>query len=261
MVRVNLMKKKLVSGGSVFGTWSMFSSPSVMNVIGTAGLDFAIIDMEHGPTSFETAENQIYATESAGCTPIIRLGDGSDQNILRALEVGAQAIMVPHVATVEEAKRIVEASKYPPEGSRGLSPFTRAHGYSDVDMQQKLCSANEQMFVGVLIEGEDGMRNLPQIAKVPGLDLIYLGLYDLSQAMGFAGQLEHPNLLKILREFIQVIEEAGVIAGSVARDKAYLKILCESGFRFLAYRVDCAILREGFETARQWYDEMTGEKR
>jgi 2-keto-3-deoxy-L-rhamnonate aldolase RhmA len=152
----NRLKKKLRSGGRVFGTWSMLASPSVVNVIGQAGLDFVVIDMEHGPMTFETVERQLYAAEASGCTPIVRLGDAHEPNILHALEIGAQSLLVSHVSTPEEAQRVVRAAKYYPEGDRGLSPFTRNHGYSDKDLAGKLNYANEQIFLGVWLKEKPG---------------------------------------------------------------------------------------------------------
>jgi 4-hydroxy-2-oxoheptanedioate aldolase len=252
----NRIKSDLKAGRTVFGTWSNLSSASVLNVIGQAGLDFVIIDLEHAPTSFETAEMQLYATEAAGCTPIIRLGEGSDPTILHALDIGAQSVLVSQVATPEEARRIVRASKYYPDGNRGLSPYTRNHGYSDANLAEKLRRANEEMFVGVLVEGEAGMDNLEKIAKTPGLDMIYLGIFDISMAVGEPGDVRHPKVIKMVRDCVRIIESAGLAAGSVAPDRAYLKLLHEAGFRFLSYRVDAAVLREGFETARGWYEEL-----
>jgi 4-hydroxy-2-oxoheptanedioate aldolase len=260
MTTENRLKAKLKAGERVFGTWSMLGSPAVVNVIGHTGLDFVVIDMEHGPMSFETVESQLYAVESTGTTPIVRLGDGSEPNILHALEIGAQSLLVSHVSSAAEARQIVSAAKYYPEGDRGLSPFTRNHGYSDVGLPAKLAYANEQMFLGVLVEGEEGIRNIEEIAQVPGLDMIYLGVYDMAQSAGVAGDIKHPKVLKVVQESAAKIERYGLAAGSVARDQEYLKLLYDSGFRFLSYLVDCAILRSGFETARQWYEELlTGQ--
>jgi 4-hydroxy-2-oxoheptanedioate aldolase len=261
MTRANRLKSELKAGRTQFGTWSMLSSPSVINVIGNSGLDFVIIDLEHAPTSFETAEMQLYAAEAAGCTPIIRLGEGSDPTILHALDIGAQAVLVSQVATPEEALRISRASKYFPDGNRGLSPYTRNHGYSDVNLTEKLRKANEEMFVGVLVEGEAGIANLEKIARTPGLDMIYLGIFDISQAVGVPGDVRHPKVIKMVRDCVRVIEGQGLAAGSVAPDREYLKLLHEAGFRFLSYRVDSAVLREGFATARGWYDELAGPKK
>lgn len=260
MTKTNAIKAKLKAGERVFGTWSMLSSPAVVNVMAHTGVDFIIIDLEHGPTSFETVEYQLYAAESAGCTPIVRLGEASDFTILHALEIGTQSILVSHVSTPDEAQRIVRAAKYHPEGDRGLSPFTRNHGYSASDLKTKLQTANDQMFVGVLVEGAEGIRNLESIAAVPGLDLLYIGVYDVSLSIGAPGDLMHPEVLKVLNECVRVIESHGVVAGSVARDRDYLDLLWKCGFRFLSYRVDSAILRDGLGAAHQWYEELSAHE-
>jgi 4-hydroxy-2-oxoheptanedioate aldolase len=252
---INHLKAKLKAGERVFGTWSMLGSPSVMNAIGHAGVDFIIIDMEHGPMSFETVEAQLYAAESAGCTPIVRLGEASEQAILHALEIGAQSLMVSHVSTPEEAARIVKATRYYPEGERGLSPFTRNHGYSDEGISEKLRYANEQMFVGVLVEGAEGLNNLEKICEVDSLDMVYLGIYDISQSVGVPGDVNNPKVIRIVRDCVKMINKKGIIAGSVARDRDYIQLLVETGFRFISYRVDAAVLREGIESARGWFLE------
>lgn len=256
MARENLLKSKLKAGKRVFGTWSMLGSSLVVNAIGASEVDFIILDMEHGSMSFETVENQILSAEAAGFTPIVRLGDASEPNILHALEIGAQAILVSHVATAADAKNIVDACRYAPVGNRGLSPFTRHHGYSDLDLAAKLKSANEQMFVGVLVEGAEGLKNLDSICDVPGLDMVYVGVYDISQSLGVSGDVRHPKVIEVVRDCVRKIEAKGLIAGSVARDKEYLKLLYDSNFKFLAYRVDSAVLREGFESARGWFLEL-----
>jgi len=260
MTKPNRMKAELKAGRTVFGTWSNLSSPLALNVIGQSGLDFVIIDMEHAPTSFETAEMQLYTTEATGCTPIIRLGEGSDPTILHALDIGTQSLLVSQVSTPEEALRISRASKYYPDGNRGLSPYTRNHGYSDANLPEKLRRANEEMFVGVLVEGELGMNNLEKIAKTPGLDMIYLGIFDISMAVCEPGDVRHPKVIKMVRECVRIIESQGLSAGSVAPDREYLKLLYDAGFRFLSYRVDSAMLRDAFATAHGWYRELGAPK-
>ena len=254
------MKQKLKAGGTVFGTWSMLSSPSVINVIGTTGIDFVVLDLEHGPTSFETAECQIYSGEVSGIEPIIRLSEDHAPHILHALEIGAQSILISQVSTAEQAAKIVQACKYFPDGMRGLSPFTRRHGYSDSNLPEKLRLANQQIFIGVLVEGEEGIKNIPKIAKVPGIDMIYLGVYDISQACGVPGDLMHPNVVKSLREYVSQIEDSGLVAGSVARDQEYMELLIDSKFRFISYLVDCAILREGYEKIHLNFQNLMARK-
>lgn len=257
MQRENIVKAKLKAGGSVFGSWSICSSPMVVNVMAEAGLDFVTLDLEHGPTTFETAESLLYAIEAGGSTPMLRLGEWSEPTILRALEIGTQGLLVSHISTPEQAARVVAACKYPPEGERGLSPFIRRHGYSEVDLAAKLRAANEQMLTGVLVEDAEGLRNLEAIAATPGLDLIYLGIYDISLALGIPGSLEDPRVLEIVCSAVETIEGSGLAAGAVARDHGHLQLLLDAGFRYISYLVDTAIIREGFGTALGWHRELT----
>lgn len=256
MSAANRVKRELAGGGRVFGTWSNLSSPTAANVAAHGGVDFVILDLEHGPTGLETVEHQVYAAEAGGATAIVRLGEVDAAAILRVLDLGAQSLLVSHVATPAEAAAVVSAARYAPDGDRGLSPFTRHHGYSDEGLPEKLRQANEETFVGVLVEGEEGLNNLAAIAATPGLDLVYLGVYDLSQVVGAPGDLRHPRVVEAVRDAVATVEAAGPAVGSVAPDREYLELLATAGVRFLSYRVDSAILRDGLRTARQWYEEL-----
>ena len=110
----NKLKEKLINGETVIGTWSSLSSPNIINVLGTTGLDFVVIDMEHGSMSFETVENMVRAAEATDISPIVRTWDDNSQTLLRALETGPHSVMVPHVKTAEDANCIVKACKYFP---------------------------------------------------------------------------------------------------------------------------------------------------
>ena len=138
MPKVNVLKQTLKAGKFVFGTWSNIPSPNVINILSNSGLDFVIIDMEHGPTSYEMLEYQIYAADCENVTPIVRLSDSTEKNILHSLEVGAQSILISHVTSASEADKIVKSTRYFPEGDRGISLFTRNHGYSDKDFKIKM---------------------------------------------------------------------------------------------------------------------------
>jgi 4-hydroxy-2-oxoheptanedioate aldolase len=172
------------------------------------------------------------------------------------LDIGAQSILVSQVSSADQAKRIADSCRYAPDGSRGLSPFTRNHGYSEKNLKEKLEIANKQMLVGVLVEGEQGIQAIPEIARTKGIDLIYIGIYDLSLACGVPGDLTHPKVLNVMREYSKVINDCGVFAGSVAPDSNYMKILIECDFRFISYRVDSAILRDGYAAALDSFKEL-----
>ena len=159
-------------GETVFGTWCMLPSSFVVDVIARTGIDFVVIDMEHGTMSYETAEEMVRAAQVHQCQPIIRVGDDQENTILHALETGCEAVMVPHVATVSAAERIVQAALYTPKGERGLSPYTRCHGYTHEGLSESMARHAEDTLVGILVEGQQGIANLPDIARVQGIDLI-----------------------------------------------------------------------------------------
>lgn len=261
MAPLNQVKARLREGRSVFGTWTQCASPTVANVLASSGMDFVTIDMEHGPASFETAEAMLYAAEAGGSTGMVRLGEGSGPTILRALDIGCQGILVAHVRSGEEANGIVRAMKYHPDGTRGIAPFTRIHDYSSEALPEKLAQANEQQLTGVLVEDIEGLRNLDDILGVAGLDLVYIGIYDLSQALGKAGQLDDPQVLEEVGAAVERIEASGRAAGAVARDRDHLEWLLDAGFRYISYLVDTAILSRGFRDARSWFEELVAVTR
>ena len=134
-MKKNKLKEKLNNGKKVIGTWSSLSSANVINVLGSTNLDFAVIDMEHGSMSFETVENMVRAAEASDLSPIIRTWDDKGQTLIRALETGAQSIMVPHISNAEDAEKVASICKYFPEGSRGLSPYTRVHDFTHQNIE------------------------------------------------------------------------------------------------------------------------------
>ena len=243
------IKPRMECGETVFVTWCMLPSSFVVDVVARTGIDFVIIDMEHGTNSLETAEEMVRAAQLHGCQPIIRVGDDQENTILHALETGCMAVMVPHVSTVEAAERIVQAARYAPLGNRGLSPYTRCHGYTHVGLSDSMQRHAEETLIGVLVEGKQGVENLPDIAKVAGIDLIYVGMYDISQSVGLPGQLEHPEVLAQLEHCLIGILSGGKIPGTFSRDLAACRRFREMGFRFVAYVADSHALLQFFSRA------------
>jgi 4-hydroxy-2-oxoheptanedioate aldolase len=244
---MNLLKQRMISGESVFGTWCMLPSSFTVDVIAKTGLDYIVIDMEHGTITLETAENMVRAAQLAGCQPIIRVGDDHDNTILHALETGCEAILVPNVASVESAKKIANATRYAPSGMRGLSPYTRCHGYTHVNLEDSILKHSADTLVGVLVEGKIGIDNLEEIAAVSGIDLIYLGMYDISQSIGLTGQLEHPRVMNELERCLTIIKRSGKLAGTFSRDISACKNFKNMGFEFIAYVADCYGLHTFFK--------------
>jgi 4-hydroxy-2-oxoheptanedioate aldolase len=240
----NKLKEKILAGKTVFGSWAMIPSPMVANVMAESGIDFLIADLEHGPISLETLESMIYATEAAGSTLIARLPNSTDEEILKVLEVGTQSIMMSHVKNLETARRFESATKYPPSGSRGLSPFTRIHKYSDEQISQKLLIANAEIFTGVLVEGSEGLDALEEISSLKNLDMVYFGIYDLASSMGIPGELDNPKLIEKLQRSVEIVKSNGKVAGTVATNLQRIGFYKQIGFNFIAYKNDTSLLMQ-----------------
>lgn len=255
MAPTNTILQRLREGESVFGTWVQSASPTVANVLAHAGFDFVTLDMEHGPASFSEAETIMYAVEAGGSTPMIRLGEGTPPTILKACDTGCQGILIAHVQTASEVEQIVRSMKFYPDGERGMAPFTRLHGYSNEHLDQRLGEANEQQLCGVLVEDSVGLENLSDMLEVPGLDLVYLGIYDLSQAVGRPGELDHPDVLSAVEIAARTVREAGTALGAVARDAEHLRWLLDAGFSYISYLCDTALLAQRARAVRAEYDE------
>jgi 4-hydroxy-2-oxoheptanedioate aldolase len=258
MAPVNRVKQQLEAGEVAFGTWLQTASLTMANILAHAGMDFVTIDMEHGPASFSDAEAIVYAIEAGGSTPMIRLGDGSAPNVLKACDLGVQSILVAHVQTAEVASGIVSAMKFAPEGERGMAPFTRLHDYSGADLAEKLREANRWQLAGVLVEDTLGLSNLAQILDVDGVDLVYLGIYDLSQTLGLAGQVDHPEVLDTVSRAVGEINASGKVAGAVCRDPEHLRWLLKTGFRYISYLCDTAIMAQAARAVVSDYRSVPG---
>jgi 4-hydroxy-2-oxoheptanedioate aldolase len=247
MNKINNLKRALYDGKNVIGTWSSLSSPNVVSVLGATELDFVVIDMEHGSMSFETAENMVRAAEAADIVPIIRVSNNHEQTLLRALETAVRSIMVPHISTVEGAENVVRHCKYYPNGSKGLSPYTRLHNFTHIDISDSLQNENQETLVGILVEGEQGLDNLDKIVEVEGIDLIYLGLFDICQSVGLPGQLNHPKVLDEIKRCGALIRAKGIFAGSMSTDVEYIKMLTRLDYNFIAYLNDAASIKSHFD--------------
>ncbi|MBI2320747.1 MAG: aldolase [Chloroflexi bacterium] len=242
MRSANKLKERLRRGDTVLGTWSVLPSPAGANVIAAAGFDFLIIDMEHGPASFETAEDMVRAVEGAGATPLVRVPTNLDWLILRGLEIGAHGVVVPQIVTARDARAAVAAVKYHPEGERGFSPFTRSGGYTALHADRLAARENAQTLSVLLVEGVAGVQNLDDILGVPEIDVIYLGTYDLSQSAGHPGQPDHPEVVAFVERCVERIRARGVAAGCLAQSQADVERWHSIGIQFIAYLADCALL-------------------
>ena len=252
----NSLKDRLRRGDAVVGTWSVIPSPTVAEIAASAGLDFIIIDLEHGPFSFEGAQDIIRAAELYQCHPLLRVPANEDWLILRGLEVGSHGIVVPQIATASDAERAVAAIKYFPRGRRGVSPFSRANGFTNEDSGSMAERANSNTVVILLVEGGEGIANLDEILSVPDIDVIYVGTYDLSQSAGFPGQPNHPKVVEYVEECVARIRSQHVAVGILVQSRDEMLRAYESGVQLLAYNADCAIFHHAVSEVRSYLSSI-----
>ena len=237
------IKQRLGAGEVLCGPWCVIPSGHVMNIIASAGFDFVIIDREHGPASCETVEEMTRAAQSEGVSALVRLGTVDEGQILKALDLGADGVLAAHVETADDARRMVSHSKYHPAGRRGFSPFTRAGSYGKGDITAHAQTQNDRTLCGVMLEGKQGIENIDAILQVEHLDLVYIGAYDLSQALGMPGEVHDPKIRRHLEVCVGKIRNAGVAAGGfLAANADDMAWMVDTGMQFIACLPDCALL-------------------
>jgi 4-hydroxy-2-oxoheptanedioate aldolase len=229
----------------------MLGSATAAEAVAASGLDYVVIDLEHGVFDLEAATDIVRAVQLRGAGALIRSGGAAADHLLRLLETGADGLLVSHVTDPETAAAVVRASLYPPDGDRGLSPYTRVHGFSHEDLAASMAAANEHLFVGVLLEGRAGLEALDQVLQVPRLDLVYFGIYDFTQSMGYGDQIEHPEVQRALEQMAERCAAANVACGTFVRTTAQAVRYRKLGLRFLAYGADGMILEETYRRIRQ----------
>ena len=247
MLRKNYLKEKLEQNNLTIGTWNIINSPMVMDIIASSEIDFVIIDAEHGSISYETAQTMVSICESYNVSPIMRVGEISESLILRALDIGNHGIQLPNITTLEDAQLFVKYAKYPPIGQRGFSPYTKAGLYDIKNALNMTKIANDNILLIANVEGEEGIANLEQIAQVDGIDVIFIGLFDLSKSLGIAGDVENPKVLKKLDEAIKIIHSNNKKVGSIASNLEMLKLLKNKQIDYLTYSVDTGIIKESYQ--------------
>jgi len=243
-MRENKLKQTLNSGKVATGSFLKLTDPAIVEIAGLAGFDFVIIDMEHGPISIETAQNLVRAAEVRNMTPIIRITENHPGLILRALDIGAQGVQIPHISNKSDAQKAVEAIKFHPDGNRGICRFVRAADYSSMDRFKHFEESNHETLTVVQIEGTEGMNNLLEILTVKYLDIIFLGPYDLSQSCGVTGQVNHPKVLEKMHHAVEISQKENKFIGTFVENIEDAQKWIKAGIKYLAFSVDVGIFFE-----------------
>jgi 4-hydroxy-2-oxoheptanedioate aldolase len=229
----NRMKAKLAAGEPAFGLSVMIPSPQVVESAAGLGFDWVLIDCEHGTIGVESMELMIMAAEASGLTPIVRPRTHGAEDIVQAMDRGAQGVQVPHVTDANVARAAVQAVKFHPMGSRGLAAGTRASGYGlRSGMTDFVADANRETLVCVQIEDASALAHVDAILHVEGIDVFFIGPSDLSQSMGHPGNPKAPPVAKAIEETLAKIVAAGKTPGMPAATEAVQSALAK-GVRYI----------------------------
>ncbi|WP_432258391.1 4-hydroxy-2-oxoheptanedioate aldolase [Cupriavidus sp. TMH.W2] len=237
----NDFKRKLATSELQFGLWAALADPYVIEVLATAGFDWLLIDNEHAPNDVRSTLTQLQAVAAYASHPVVRPVKSDAAIIKQLLDIGAQTLLLPMIDTTEQAREAVAATRYPPEGVRGVgSALARASRWNRVP--DYLEAAARELCVLVQVETVRGMDNLRAIAGIEGVDGVFFGPADLSASMGLLGKPGAPEVRSAVCKGIATVRKLGKAAGVLAADRAIAREYIDAGATFVAVGTDTGLL-------------------
>lgn len=231
------------------GTWVMSASPIVAEAVGTAGFDWGVLDMEHTPIDLMGLVHLLQAVGSTPMVPVVRVPWNDAVTVKRVLDAGAQTLLFPFVQDGDEAARAVAATRYPPEGVRGMAGMSRASRFGTTP--DFLRTANRTIGVVLQLETPQAIARLEEIAAVPGVDALFVGPGDLSGAMGHAGQPTHPDVMAAMADAARRARAVGKPVGTVGGTPEVVARYREIGYDYVAIASDLGLLMRASQAAVQ----------
>jgi 4-hydroxy-2-oxoheptanedioate aldolase len=254
----NAAKIKMEKGGKIIGTFFWSGSDTIAECLGYSGLDYIIIDSEHSPIDTESTVNLIRIAKSKNLTPFVRVKDSSRSSILKMLDAGAEALVIPNLNSVEDVKKVVEYGKYPPIGQRGFA-ICRNGGYGyenyagNLNIYFKTC--NKETLLLPMCETAEFLENIETIVLIDGVDGVFVGPYDLSIALGTPGKFETPEFKEALKRIVEVCQSSGKYPMIYSSNPSVANNHMRMGFQSSAIGTDVQMLiqkyRETIEQTKQ----------
>ena len=240
------LRRRLYAGERVYGTMAFeFFTPGLIPLLQATGCEYVVLDMEHSGVGIETIKQQIACGRGLDIAVWVRVPEIRYAAIAPVLDAGADGIMVPMLETPEQARELVRAARYRPEGERGCA-FGMSHdAYRADDPLAVMRAANERITLIGLIETARAIENCAAIMATPGLDVGWLGHYDLTNDLGITGQFDHPQFVSAAEQLAGACRAAGKIAASLDGDLEFLRAQATRGYRLLGYAQDIAVMRTG----------------
>jgi len=233
------------------------ADPKVVDLVGLSGVFDAVwIDQEHAGVSMREMELLSLACRASGLDSFVRLAPTDYATVLRALEAGAGGILAAQIKSAAEAEQVVRWAKFWPRGQRGVNATGVDAAYGLKPLAEYAEQANRDSFVGIQIETIDAVEQVKEIAKIPDIDLLFVGPADLAQALGLIGEFEHPRCYDTIEYVAKCCREAGKPWGILAQNPAYARRWVERGARLLVFSSDVWALRAGLDSLRETFGEF-----
>jgi 4-hydroxy-2-oxoheptanedioate aldolase len=240
---LNPFKRGLKAGQLQIGLWHSLASHLTVEILAGAGFDWLLLDTEHAPNELPMVHGQLQAMTGGTAHPVVRPAWNDQVLLKRLLDIGTQSFLIPYIETEEEAKRAVASTRYPPLGVRGFASQSRASRFGRV--KDYYARAHEEICVLLQVETRLGLENLEKIAGVDGVDGIFIGPGDLSAALGYLGQPNHPDVVKVIDDAIRRIKACGKAPGILTGDPDLARHYIEQGCLFIAVGSDIGLLVSG----------------
>src|SRR5580704_13101932 len=238
---MTMFRQRLRQGDVLLGQMVLeLFTPGIGHMLAACGLDFLIFDMEHGRCDLSLLAEMVASCRGSDIVPIARVPDLAYAPLSRALDVGARGIMVPRVESRQQAEDIVSQLKYAPQGRRGVA-LGIAHDLYRAGGSDFFARMNEEIAVILLLETEKAFQNLEEIISVPGVDVAWIGHYDLTVSMGIPAQFEHPRFLAAMDELVSVCKRYGVAAGFLPSSPELGVHWITKGFRVISLGSDIGV--------------------
>ena len=226
------LKEMSRSGRLKVGTFVVeFSTPGIGQLLKAAGCEYVLLDMEHSGFGFDTVKQMLRYLQAGGMPAIVRVPSREYHHAARAMDMGAEGIMLPMVGSAKVARELLSYVKYAPDGERGVALQIAHDGYAPGDVQKKLRNANERCTFVALIETAEGIENVDDIAAIEDVDVLWIGHFDLSVSMGIAGQFDHPDFAAAVGARRARREETQQVFGSAGAERRYRCGALQGGLR------------------------------
>jgi 4-hydroxy-2-oxoheptanedioate aldolase len=239
----------LRAGQPQIGIWLSLSSPFAAEAVAGAGFDWAMIDMEHAPNDLTTVLGQLQLFQGYPTTAMVRPDWNDAVLVKRLLDLGAPGLLFPMVQSVEEARRAIAATRYPPRGIRGVSGTTRANRFGRIT--DYFARVEDETAVLLQVETRAAVSIAHEIGAVEGCDGIFFGPADIAADMGLLGQPMHDAVWALIRPAARRLMDAGIPVGTLVADAGFARNLLDDGFTFVACGTDGGLLARGADNLRQ----------